>query len=92
MSFNNVSATVTCNGIMVAGYIDDDIELLLILKDSFNNIVFSETVRTLPHLINSTVLHPGSEYAITFIASNLAGYSNSIEKNVSLFNCKLPHD
>ena len=85
-------ATVTCNGIMVAGYIDNDIELLLILKDSFNNIVFSETVRTLPHLINSTVLHPGSEYAITFIASNLAGYSNSIEKNVSLFNCKLPHD
>ena len=88
MSFNNISATVTCNGIMVAGYIDNDIELLLILKDSFNIIVFIETVRTLPYLINSTVLHPGSEYTITFIASNLAGYSNPNEKNVSLFNCK----
>ena len=77
---------------MVAGYIDDDIELLLILKNSLNLTVFSETVRTLPYLINSTVLHPGSEYAITFIASNLAGESNSIEKNISLFNCKLPHD
>lgn len=77
---------------MVAGYIDDDIELLLILKDSLNLTVFSKTVRTLPYFINSTVLHPGSEYAITFIASNLAGESNSIEKNISLFNCKLPHD
>ena len=73
---------------MVAGYIDDNIELLLILKDSFNDIVFSKTVRTLPYLIKSTVLRPGSEYAIIFIASNLAGDSNSIEKNISLSNCK----
>ena len=92
LSSTNISATVTCNGIMVAGYIDNDIELLLILKDSFNIIVFNETVMNLPYLINSTVLHPGSEYTIIFIASNLAGESNSIEKNISLFNCKLPHD
>ena len=55
LSFNIVSATATCNGIMVDEYIDNDIELLLILKDSLNVTVFSETVRTLPYLINSTV-------------------------------------
>ena len=79
LSFNNISATATCNGIMVDEYIDDDIELLLILKDSLNLTVFSETVRTLPYLINSNVLHPESEYAVIFIASNLARDSNRKE-------------
>lgn len=39
-------------------------------------ILQGETVRTLPYLINSTVLHPESEYAVIFIASNLARDSN----------------